>query len=54
MDGAQLYDTQQAAGHFQTTLDGTDEHNLSVAAGMYFCRLEAGESVKVIKLALVK
>ncbi|HEX9972522.1 MAG TPA: T9SS type A sorting domain-containing protein, partial [bacterium] len=49
-----LVDTQQPAGHFQTTWDGADEHNLPVAVGVYFCRMEAGEYVKVIKLALVK
>jgi len=47
-------DAQQQADHFQITWDDTDEHYLPVAAGVYFCRLEAGEFVKVIKLALVK
>ncbi|UCE05436.1 MAG: T9SS type A sorting domain-containing protein [bacterium] len=49
-----LVDVEQSAGHFQVTWDGTDEHNLPVAAGLYLCRMEAGEVVKVIKLALVK
>jgi hypothetical protein len=49
-----LINKQQQAGHFQTTWDGTNEHNLPVAAGVYLCRMEAGEFVKVIKLALVK
>jgi len=57
-----LVDTQQPAGHFRTIWDGTDEHNVKMAAGVYFCRLEAGDPstssghsfVKVIKLALVK
>jgi len=49
-----LIDTQQPAGQFQTTWYGTKEFNLPVAAGVYFCRMEAGEFVKVIKLLLVK
>ena len=52
----------QPAGHYQVTWDGTDEHNQSVAAGIYFCRLKTGTPslksgqgfVKVIKLALVR
>jgi hypothetical protein len=62
-------DTDQPAGYFQTTWNSTSEHNLPVAAGFYFCRVEAenpstsstnksrqaGQSfVKVIKLTLVK
>lgn len=49
-----LVDSQQPAGHFQITWDGTDEQYLPVAAGVYFCRMEAEDFVKVIKLALVK
>jgi len=49
-----LVDTQQPVGHFRTAWDGTDEYNMKMAAGVYFCRLEAGDFVKVIKLALVK
>lgn len=49
-----LVNTQQQAGCFQTVWEGTNDHNLPVAAGMYFCRMEAGEFMKVIKLALVK
>jgi hypothetical protein len=49
-----LLDAGQQAGPFQITWDGTDEHSLPVAGGLYFCRMEAGRSVRVIKLALVK
>ena len=49
-----LMDTRHQAGHFQTTWDGTDERNMPVAAGVYFCRMEAKDFVKVIKLALVR
>jgi len=49
-----LVDTRQPAGHFRTIWDGNDEHNLPVAAGVYFCRMEAGDYVRVIKLAIIK
>jgi len=32
-------DTYQPAGRFQTTWDSTDDYNLPVAAGVYFCRM---------------
>jgi len=49
-----LVDTRQQSGHFKITWNSLDEHNLPVTAGVYFCRMEAGESVKVIKLLLIK
>lgn len=49
-----LVNAQQQAGHFQSIWDSTDEHNRLVAASVYFCRIEAGEFVKTIKLMLVK
>jgi hypothetical protein len=49
-----LIDTQQQAGYFQTTWNGTDEFNLPVVAGVYLCRMEAGEFIKVTKLLLIK
>ena len=49
-----LVNSQHSTGHFQIAWDGTDEQNLPVAAGLYFCRMESGDFVKVIKLALVK
>jgi len=49
-----LINTRQTAGHFQTSWNGTDDHNMPVAAGVYFYRMEAGDFIKVAKLALVK
>jgi hypothetical protein len=49
-----LADTRQPAGHFQIIWDGTNDQSLPVAAGVYFCRMTAGDYVKIIKLALVK
>jgi hypothetical protein len=49
-----LIGARQQPGFFQITWDGTDEQNLPVADDVYFCCMETGEFVKVIKLALVK
>jgi flagellar hook assembly protein FlgD len=49
-----LIASQHSVGRFQIVWDGTDEKHLPVAAGSYFYRMESGEFVKVIKLALVK
>jgi flagellar hook assembly protein FlgD len=49
-----LVDGRQQAGNYQSVWDGTDKYDLPVAAGIYFCRMEAGVYAKVIKLALVK
>lgn len=49
-----LVNAQQQAGQFQSIWDSTDEENRLVAAGVYFCRIEAGEFVKTLKLMLVK
>jgi flagellar hook assembly protein FlgD len=49
-----LFDGQQQAGTYKISWDGTDGNHLPVAAGVYFCRMEAGDFVNVIKLALVK
>jgi hypothetical protein len=48
-----LIDTQPAGQH-KITWDATDNYGQHVAAGLYFCRMEAGDYIKVIKLALVK
>lgn len=49
-----LLDARKPAGHFQITWDGRNAQNKHVAAGVYFCRLTAGDFVKMIKLTLVK
>jgi hypothetical protein len=49
-----LVNAQQQPGQFQSIWDSTDEGNRLVAAGVYFCRIEAGEFVKTLKLMLVK
>jgi subtilisin family serine protease len=46
---ATLIAEKRAAGHYSIVWDAS-----GFSAGVYFCRMEAGEFVKVIKLALVK
>ena len=50
----QLVDMEQTVGQHNITWDATNDHGGHVAAGLYFCRMEAEGFVDVIKLALVK
>ncbi len=49
-----LVDAPQQAGSFYATWDGTDDHNLPVAAGIYICSMQAAYFKTVIKVALVR
>jgi len=49
-----LVDTRQEAGHFKTDWNGRDKFGVSTPTGVYFCRMEVGNYIKVIKLALVR
>jgi hypothetical protein len=49
-----VIDNHHPAGQFRAGWDATDDRGVPVAAGIYFCRMEAGQFVNVIKLALVK
>ena len=49
-----LVDEHKPAGSFRITWDGRDENGLPVAGGLYFCRLQAGEYEKVVKMVLVR
>ncbi len=49
-----LVDTDHESGHFQVSWDGTNDHHQLVTAGIYLCRMEAEEFVKVIKIAFIK
>lgn len=49
-----LVDSRQPAGRFQTTWDGRDELGVSVGAGVYFYKIEAGEFVQTNKMVLVR
>ncbi len=50
----QLVNEHQPAGRYNISWDGMNESGNSVAAGLYFCRMEANGFSDVIKLALVK
>jgi hypothetical protein len=49
-----LIDKDHPAGQYRTVWDATDDSGIPIAAGIYFCRMEAGTFVNVMKLALVK
>ena len=49
-----LVHEQQTAGYYQAVWDSRDDQNRSVAAGVYFYRLEAGDFSQVNKLLLLK
>jgi flagellar hook assembly protein FlgD len=38
----------------QMTWDGRDDHGKSVPKGIYFCKLEAGETIAVEKLVKIQ
>lgn len=50
----QLINEHKPAGHHNILWNGTNDFGESVAAGLYFCRMEADGFSDVIKLALVR
>ncbi len=44
-----LYEGNQQAGYYQLSVDGTN-----LASGIYFCRINAADYSKVIKMSLIK
>jgi hypothetical protein len=49
-----LVDTQQNAGFYHVTWDGTNSRGLPVASGVYFYRLEAAGCVKTEKMVMIR
>lgn len=49
-----LLEEDKPAGRFQVNWDGRDERGMSVAGGVYFCRMQAGEYRSVVKMVLVR
>ena len=49
-----LVEEYQAAGHKTVRWDGTDDNGDKVASGIYFYRIQAGESTDTKKMILMK
>jgi len=49
-----LVDKEMATGTYQVLWNGNDSNGHPVAAGVYYCRLEAGDRMEMTKLVLVK
>jgi flagellar hook assembly protein FlgD len=49
-----LVNSRHSAGHYSVSWDAKDKYDLPIAAGLYFCKMEADDFIKMIKLALVK
>ena len=49
-----LVDSDRNSGQYHAVWDARDDNAVPVAAGIYFCRMETGTFVSVVKLALVK
>jgi len=50
----QLYNNNQSAGYYKVIWNGKDQHNRSVATGVYFYRLKAGDFQAMRKMVLIK
>jgi len=48
-----LLDERREAGHHIIVWDGVTSSGLKVSAGIYFCRMTAGEFSKTIKMTLL-
>lgn len=51
---ATLVDGQRQTGTYRVHWDGTDDRNGTLATGMYFYRLQAGEAIQTKKLLLLR
>ncbi len=49
-----LVNEERHAGEHRVTWDGTNDHGIGVASGVYFYQLKAGELVKTQKMLLVR
>jgi len=50
----ELADTEMAAGAYTRAWDGKDESGSPVAAGVYFCRIDAGARSETQRMVLIK
>jgi len=49
-----LVDEIKQPGQYEIMWDGRDSTGSAVTSGLYFCRIENGESSRMIKLTLLK
>lgn len=49
----ELLDSEKPAGYHQVRWDGTDEFGKKVGAGIYLCRMQAGNFIKTQKMMLL-
>jgi hypothetical protein len=49
-----LVDSYQAEGNYQVVWNSTDNSNIVVSSGIYFCRMETGSFVSTKKMILMK
>ncbi len=49
-----LVETAQTPGQYEIAWNGRDRHNQPVSSGIYFAALRSAQSVRVIKLMLVR
>ena len=49
-----LLDRQHEEGEFRVVWDGKDDDRLELPGGMYFCRMIAGDEIKVLKVVKMR
>jgi flagellar hook assembly protein FlgD len=49
-----LVNTTKASGNYNIRWNGTDDNNRKVSGGIYFCKLNTGNSTSIRKLILLK
>ncbi len=49
-----LVDEVREAGSYEAVWDGTNDEGRGIASGIYFCRMEAGEYERTLKMVLLK
>jgi hypothetical protein len=49
-----LVEARPPAGSHAAAWDGTDDNHRAMASGIYFCRIQAGQTTEAIKMTLVR
>ena len=50
----QLYSSQQQAGCYRALWNGREHNNLPAASGLYFCRLQVNDDIRVAGITLIR